>query len=76
MYTYIPSLLGLPPTPPLLPVEVITEHRVELPSEYFQSNKPYDSKSDLIGLKAITIMPGLQEEIRGLDPLRDLSQVT
>ena len=63
-------------TTPILPVEVITEHRVELHSKHFQSNKSYDSKSDLIGLKAVTIMPGLQEEIWGLDPLNYLSQVT
>ena len=71
-----PVPLVPPPTPPPFYLSRSSQNTVELPSKHFQSNKSYDSKSDLIGLKAVTIMPGLQEEIWGLDPLNDLSQVT
>ena len=34
MHAYIPSLLGLPDTPPIPPLLVITEHQTELPELY------------------------------------------
>ena len=34
MYTHIPSPLILPPTPPIQPFQIITEHKAELPVLY------------------------------------------
>ena len=33
-YTYVPSFSNLPPTPPITTLQVVTEHRVELPVLY------------------------------------------